>query len=421
VDARVDAEVTALREAGVHVKLGPVGPEVFAGVEGLAISPGVDPRQPAVQSVLAVGKPVFGELELAVPLPAKCIAITGTNGKSTTTALTGALVHGCGVRAFVGGNLGDPIAGWLRRTEAVDVAVLELSSFQIDVVNRFAPEVAVVLNVTPDHLDRYDTLGVYTEAKERLVRQVSPTGTAVLNYDDPAVRAMAQNCRGRVLWFSTQNQTLPGDGVTLDGDMLTSHGAVQGFGSVDLEHSRLLGRHNRENALAAFLAVYALGLAKQAKVLLPAYRGFLGLEHRLELAGTVRGVRYINDSKATNDASAATALYAMQAPVVLLVGGKDKGGGYTELFKAAQSRNVRGLIAFGAAGAVIVDAFAQAKFPVHRVDRMRDACEYARTLAQDGDVVLLAPGCSSFDEFKDYKHRGRVFKEWVHALGAGKL
>lgn len=416
VDARLDVDAPELQAARVALKLGPVVPEVFAAVDALAISPGVDPRQPAVQSVLAAGKPVFGELELAVPPPARTIAITGTNGKSTTTALTGALVQGTGVSAFVGGNLGDPIGNWLRKAP-VEVAVLELSSFQIDSLQRFSPHVAVVLNVTPDHLDRYGSVETYALAKQRLVHAVGPGGTAVLSYDDPIVRAMAPTCRGRVLWFSTQDIALPGDGVTLVHDKLVSHGSLKSFGEVDLQHPRLLGRHNRENALAAFVAVHALGLVRTARELAPAYRGFLGLEHRLELAGTVQGVRYINDSKATNDASAATALYAMQTPVVLLAGGKDKGGGYGEMLKAAQARNVRAVICFGAACPIIATAFAGSGLRVERARGMVDACEMARGLAQPGDVVLLAPACSSFDEFRDYKHRGHVFKEWVRNLG----
>ncbi|HET6344984.1 MAG TPA: Mur ligase family protein, partial [Myxococcota bacterium] len=181
VDTRSEARDAALEAAGVQLALGPVGADAFADCEGLAISPGADPRQPAVQAVLAADKPVFGELELVSPLPARTIAITGTNGKSTTTALAGALVEGTGVQAFVGGNLGDPIAGWLDGEPRTDVAILELSSFQLETVCRFAPEVGVVLNLTPDHLDRYDSVEAYAAAKERLVAAVPSTGTVVLN------------------------------------------------------------------------------------------------------------------------------------------------------------------------------------------------------------------------------------------------
>lgn len=417
LDQRAALDDAALAAAGVRLRLG-AAPDL-SDLEALAIAPGADPRQPLIVDFLATDRPVFGELELAGKMPAQIIAITGTNGKSTTTALTGALVESLGMRAFVGGNLGDPVIGWLDRGTPADVAVLELSSFMLETAYHFAPDVGVVLNVTPDHLDRYADVAAYARVKEHLVRCVSPHGVVILSADDPCVRAMALAARAKVWWFSTKGTPLPGDGVSLQADRLVPQGALAAFGSVALTHPRLLGLHNRENALAAFLAVHALGLAGHSDALLSGYLGFEGLEHRLELAGVVGGVRYINDSKATNDSSAATALHAMHDPTILLAGGKDKGGGYKELVAAAATQPVRLVIAFGAAGPKIVEAFGK-QGEVVLCKTMLDACQTARERARHGEVVLLSPACSSFDEFDNYTHRGRVFKGWVQGLEEGQ-
>ena len=416
LDQRTHLDDDALKAAGIELRL---GPSVATGdLEALALSPGAHPHQPLVQALLQAHKPVFGELELAGTLPAPVAAITGTNGKSTTTALLGALVQSLGKSAFVGGNLGEPILGWLDAGPPVDFAVLELSSYQLETAYHFAPEVGLVLNVTPDHLERYGDMGVYAAVKELLVRSVQRSGVTILNAADPLVRRMASSAQGRVWWFCTDDDIeLPGDGVRLVGDTLVPSGALQDFGEVSLRHPRLFGRHNRENALAAFLAAHALGLAPQARSLLPGYLSFEGLEHRLELAGEVQGVCYINDSKATNDSSAATALYAMDRPVILLAGGKDKGGGYQETVQAAQVAQVRLVVTFGAAAQKIAAAFADGP-EIVVCKSMLQACQVAAERAQDGDAVLLAPACSSFDEFTNYEQRGRVFKAWVKSLDA---
>lgn len=416
LDSRADAPADGLRTLGMDLRLGPLTPQSLADLEALCISPGVDPRQEAVQGFLGAGKPVLGELELAGKLPVPVIAITGTNGKSTTTALCGALVQNRARRVFVGGNFGTPVVRWLDEGPPADVAVLELSSYQLETAYSFAPEVGVVLNVTPDHLDRYANLEAYAQAKETLVRAVPETGTVVLNADDPQVVRMATSARGRVLWFSCTRNTLPGDGAILEGGKLVGQGALSKFGTLDLAHPRLLGLHNRENAMAALLAVHALGLAPTAQDLRAGYLVFSGLEHRLEWVAERGGVTYINDSKATNDASAAIGLQAIDRPTLLLAGGKDKGGGYAQLVAAARRKQVRLVVAFGAAGKSIEQACKLAGLPVQRAPELLDACKTARGVAKPGDVVLLSPACSSFDEFRDYTHRGRAFKDWVGAL-----
>ncbi len=415
VDKKAELTGDALRAAGVELRLGEVTEKSFDDVEALLLSPGADPRQPAVRRAYERGLPVLGELELVWPDLAdkRIAAVTGTNGKSTTTALLGALVKAVEPTSFVGGNLGEPVAKFLHEGGVAKTLVLELSSFQLESVQRFRPSVAVVLNVTPDHLDRYASVEEYAGAKQLLVEQLPPGGTAVLSFDDPVVRRMAEVCRGRVLWLSTMGRDIPGDGAVLEGDRLVPRGSVSGLGSIDLSHPRLFGRHNRENALAALLSAWALGISDRA-ALERAYRAFEGLEHRLELAGEWRGVRFINDSKATNDDAAAIAVQAMAGPLVLLLGGRSKGGGYKGL-EAALGDKVRAIVAFGEARREIAESFARHPGLVV-VDTIRQAFDAAVGAARPGDTVLLAPACSSYDEFKDYTERGRTFKGWVRAL-----
>jgi len=416
-DAKAQVPAAAeLAAAGVELRCGALDAETFSGVEGLAISPGVDTRQAAVQATLARGVPVFGELELCGTLPAKVLAITGTNGKSTTTGLAGALVQACGRRAFVGGNFGEPIAGFVDGGGASDVAVLELSSFQLETAYSFKADVAVMLNITPDHLDRYDSVDDYACTKRRLLENLGPEGTAILSYDDPMVRAMAAHTRARVQWFSTRGACFLGDGAMLVGDAFVGQGVAADLGPIELAHPRLFGRHNRENALASLLAVRALGLA-DAKQLGAGYAAFAGLEHRLELAGEVGGVRYINDSKATNDDAAAIALAALDRPVVLMLGGRSKHGGYAGVRRESEGK-LRAVVAFGEARHEIAAAMGDAARVVV-VDTIAEAFGRAVDLAKSGDAVLLSPACSSYDEFKDYTVRGRTFKAWVRALAAG--
>lgn len=414
IDKRAEMAPATLNDAGVQLRLGRYDGSTFADLEALCLSPGVDPRQSFIAALMKRHIPIFGELELVGPLPCKVIGITGTNGKSTTTALTHALVQGLGNTAFIGGNFGYPVAEWVDNGQPADVAVLELSSYQLETVSRFRLDVAVQLNVTPDHLERYADIKAYARTKCVAIELLGPSGIAVLNYDDPYVCSMAERAQGKIYWFSSAGAVLPGDGLSVVGDKVVGYGALSDFGTASLAHPRLLGRHNRENALASFLAVYALGLAPTLNKLLPHYQAFKGLEHRLELAGSIKGVRYINDSKATNDMSTAIALKSFDSPVILLIGGKDKGGGYAETLAAARGR-VRQVIAFGAAGPLIARTFSP-HFKTVLCTSMATACKTAHELARFGDVVLLSPACSSFDEFRDFTHRGRVFKEWVARL-----
>lgn len=409
----------------IILRLGPTPPDVFNHCDAIAISPGIDPKHPVIQEALARNIPVFGELELQVPLPSKALAITGTNGKSTTTALAGALLDALGYTTFVGGNLGQPIATWLDQHQPTDAAVLELSSYQLDSAYRFCPDVGVVLNVTADHLERYGSMQAYAASKQRLVQAVPKNGRLILNWDDTWVRAMHVHAQAPIWWFSTHAQaTLAGaNGIVYDADKdrFVGYGNLAHWQSKSLAHPRLLGAHNRQNAMAAMLGVLALMPQLSPDALYDGYVLFQGLPHRLEWIGNIDGVDYINDSKATNDAAAAIAVRAMQKPVVLLAGGVDKGGGYQQLVAACAAATVHQVIAYGQAAPVIQAAFEQdGRTPVTTATELQAALAQARQSCRTGDVILLAPACSSFDAFNDYQHRGQMFKTWVlqHRKGA---
>lgn len=418
-DRRADLRDAELLAAGIELRLGAIDESTFADVEALVITPGADPRQPAVQAVWARGVAVLGELELVGKLPAKVVGITGTNGKSTTTALIGELARGLGWRSFVGGNFGEPVVSWVDRGEAADVLVLELSSYQLETAYRFCADVAVVLNVTPDHLDRYESVSSYARAKARLLANMDARGIAVLNDDDPYVRDMAGVTHAQCWWLSTKARPQREHAAWLDGTTLRACGAASALDGFDLRHPRLLGRHNRENAIAALMAT--LGLAGSQSLstvqLRAAYVGFGGLAHRLEIVADVGGVLYVNDSKATNDDAAAVALGAMDRPTLLLVGGRDKGGGYARLATLA-AHHARLVIAYGEARPQIVRAFASHP-GLRQADGFDAALSLATHEARSGEAVLLAPACSSFDEFTNYVERGERFRAQVRQLERG--
>lgn len=433
VDARSALGPTlAAAFPGAALRLGPFDAATLTDCPFVALSPGVAPNQPAIVAALQAGATAFGEVAL-LPLrrkPSHTAAITGTNGKSTTTALAGALVHACDVPAFVGGNLGDPLADWVADPDAPAQAVLELSSYQIDGAAGYAPDVAAVLNLAPDHLARYGDEVTYARSKRRLLAALPRHGVAVLNADDKQVVAMAPAVAGTVLWFG-QGKSLPGPGLRADGDVVHACGEQKAPFALapacdPLGHPRLFGAHNRSNALAARLVAAALlhavgaPIAREPNALRAAlargYATFDGLPHRLQSAGTVDGVRYINDSKATNDASVATAVAAMDRPYWLLLGGLDDGSTFAALVHALRRCPPAGVVCFGAAGPrlqTLVANTTAGACPVLAEDDLDAACATARAHAGAGANVLLSPGCKSFDAFADYRARGAHFVAWV--------
>lgn len=390
----------------------------------VVISPGVPYRMEALERVRRRGGTVISELELASRfLTAPVLAVTGTNGKSTTVTLIGKMLQESGQRVFVGGNLGTALSEaaltCLRATQQgqpapFDHLVVEVSSFQLETVEQFRPWVAAILNVTVDHQDRYDSIDEYVAAKRRIFECQRPTDYALFNLDDARVAALRHGVKARVLGFTRQSH-LPSDvsgGTYLDGDRLvtTVTGARQDL--CRRSDIRIIGNHNIENAMAA--ATYAVLCGCSPDAVRRVLATFPGLEHALEIVRDRRGVRYVNDSKGTNVDATLKALESIDQPLWLIAGGRDKGGDFSRLAPAIRQR-VKGLILIGEAAPLIEQAVPGAA-SVIRAASFKDAVQAAADGAQPGDVVLLSPACASFDMFADYQDRGRQFKALVRAL-----
>jgi UDP-N-acetylmuramoylalanine--D-glutamate ligase len=403
-------EIPVLLDHGITVETGGHGDRTFHGQDLIVVSPGVPVDAPPLVQARALGETVIGEIELAANfLPGPIIAITGSNGKTTTTALTGEIMTAAGLPALVGGNIGTPAISLAERATPETVIVLEVSSFQLETIQTFRPRVAVVLNVTPDHLDRHRTVEVYVAAKTRIFENQQTSDFAVLNADDPTCVAMAAQTRAQVFWFSRQKEVQQGAWVR-DGKIVFRDAAAQKE-IMQVAEIPLKGAHNLENVLAATCAGMLMGCTPEK--VRQAVRDFKAVEHRLEFVATIRGVDYYNDSKATNVDATIKALESFPANIHLILGGKDKGSDYTVLNELLRQR-VKRVYTIGAAAAKIESQIKGAEI-VH-AETLENAIRKASAAAQPGDTVLLAPACASFDQFKSYEHRGRVFKEIVQGL-----
>jgi UDP-N-acetylmuramoylalanine--D-glutamate ligase len=429
--ARTGVAVTRfLAERGARVRavdrrpIGELGPEVeklrsiaelrlgaedSAALDGMALvvpSPGVPADGPLLAAAVARHMPIASELELAARhLDVPLLAVTGTNGKSTTTTLLGEMLRAGGRKTFVGGNLGTPLVSAIGAGD--EAAVVEVSSFQLEWVDRFRPHVGVFLNLTDDHLDRYADLDAYGAAKLRMFARQDATDTVVLNGGDPWLRRHAGAFRARTLWFGA------GEGVAIRDDEAAIRLRLGGAEEVyPLARVALVGAHNRENMMAAIAAARAFGVpTDRVQAVLESFRG---LEHRLELVRELHGVRWVNDSKGTNAGAVIKSLESFPGNVILLAGGIEKGGDYGVL-RAPVAQRVKQLVLFGAARDMLAATLADAA-PVAIVDSLRAAVAAAASHAAPGDVVLLSPGCASFDMFRDYADRGRQFKALVQEL-----
>jgi UDP-N-acetylmuramoylalanine--D-glutamate ligase len=398
--------------AGVAHELGAHRRETFLGADLIVLSPGV-PEIPELAAARAAGVEITGELELASRfVSATIVAVTGTNGKSTTTTLVGEMLRATGRPTFVGGNLGEPLAEAVGTpaAEAGGFCVVEVSSFQLETVETFHPRVAVLLNITPDHLDRYDGLDGYAAAKARIFATQAPTDFAVVNFDDALAVRASEGARARREGFSIV-ETLA-TGAWLGGPLLLKLPGGQPE-SYPADLPWLIGqRHNQANALAALLAARLAGASPaEARVGLLAFRP---LAHRMELCAEADGVAYYDDSKGTNVGAVVAALDGFPRPVVLIAGGRDKGGDYAPL-AAVLGRVGRAAILIGEAADKMQAAF-RGVLPVERAPTLEAAVEAARRLARPGDAVVLSPACSSFDMFRDYAHRAEVFRDAVARL-----
>ncbi len=408
-------EIPVLLDHGITVETGGHGDRTFRGQDLIVVSPGVPVDAPPLVQARSLGESVIGEIELAAQfLPGPIVAITGSNGKTTTTTLAGEIMAAGGLPTLVGGNIGTPAISLAERAKAATVIVLEVSSFQLETIATFRPKVAVVLNVTPDHLDRHRTFEVYTDAKARIFENQLGDDFAVLNADDPTCVAMAARTKAQVFWFSRQKEVQQGawvrDGAIVFRDARGQREIMQ------VSEIPLKGAHNLENVLAAVCAGALVGCAPEK--IRQAVHEFKAVEHRLEFVATIRGVDYYNDSKATNVDATIKALESFPANIHLILGGKDKGSDYSVLNDLLRQR-VKRVYTIGAAAAKIEGQVISAKNGgpelVH-AETLENAIRKAHAVAQSGDVVLLAPACASFDQFKSYEHRGKVFKDIVRTL-----
>ena len=411
-------DIPALLEQGIMVESGGHGLLTFRRQDLIVVSPGVPLDTPELVQVRNFGLPVMGELELAARfLKGRTLAITGSNGKTTTTTLCGEVLAAGGFDVRVGGNIGVPVIALVDGSRDDGWSVLEVSSFQLETTEQFHPEIAVILNITPDHLDRHGTFENYVAAKERIFANQTPDDALVLNADDEAAKRCAARARSRVYWFSRTRIVRQGAFVH-EGDILfraDEHSAAEKILGIDA--IPLKGDHNVENVLAAVCAARLAGVAPEA--IRTAVEKFKAVEHRLEFVASVNGVDYYNDSKATNVDAAMKAIAAFPSGIHLILGGKDKNSDYTLMRPLLESR-VKAVYTIGSAAEKIEAQIRGAVRTVH-AETLDAAVKTAAAAAHSGDVVLLAPACSSFDQFENYEHRGRVFKELVQGIsGAGK-
>ena len=410
-DAAAAPRFRAWEEEGARFAFGEPDARLLDGIDRVVASPGFRLDHPLMREAFARKIEVLSEIELAfratdVPF----VAISGTNGKSTTTTLIGEILKKDGRRVAVAGNIGRPLCDAVGPHRDYDVVVVEVSSFQLETVHSFRPRVAVLLNITEDHLDRHGDFAEYARLKARLFENQREEDTAILNYDDPACRGLKRNEAPATLWISsTIFGRLPGVYLRY-GEILSTRGGEE---LVALERDITIpGPHNRTNALAAVAAAKVLGVPNA--VIRETLREFPGLEHRIERVAIVNGISFINDSKATNVDSVYVALQSFDVPIVWIAGGRPKKPDFERL-RDLVSIHVRAMVLIGEARPLLEKAFPDVR-ERYFAGSMEQAVLVGYRTARKGDVVLLSPGCTSFDMFTDYEERGRVFKEAVQRL-----
>ena len=379
----------------------------------IVMSPGVPLTIPPVQYAKQHNIPVIGELELAFAnCKAPFVAITGTNGKTTTTTLTGELLKRTGKNIFVGGNIGVPLVSYAADLSEGDVVVAEVSSFQLETIDTFAPHLALMINLTPDHLDRHGNMENYLACKANIFANQTEQDYLILNYDDEALRPLAAQSKGKVFFFSQQH--ILEEGVYLDGNqvMLKLNGAS--IPVCKTEEIAIKGKHNLENAMGAILLAYLSGVSVEE--IRDVLMTFQGVAHRLEPVRMHNGVQYVNDSKGTNPDSTIKAIEAYGNPIVLILGGLNKGSDFAALASLVKKK-VKQVVVLGEAKDVIINALDEAEYSAYtKVETFEEAVLTAAGLAESGDVVLLSPACASWDMFKSYEERGDLFKQIVNGL-----
>ncbi|HTC42836.1 MAG TPA: UDP-N-acetylmuramoyl-L-alanine--D-glutamate ligase [Candidatus Acidoferrales bacterium] len=413
-DTRPESELgdvlAKLRSAGVTLELGGHAEQTYLAQDLIVPSPGVPADDPLLMKARSKGITIWSEIELAYRfLEGEMIGITGSNGKTTTTTLLHHILKTAGEKAILAGNVGTPLIACVDQMSAETVSVVELSSFQLELTDRFRPDIAVFLNLTPDHLDRHKTLEVYAAAKARIFRKQTELDAAVLNADDAPTVELAPR-KPQLFWFSRKQPVKQG-ACAMGEDVVILHHGKEEF-VMKIAEIPLPGAHNLENVLAAATAARLAGV--DAPTIAEAVTSFAGVEHRLEFVAEISGVRYCNDSKATNVDATLKALDAFPGRILIILGGKDKGSDYTVLQKPLRDKALLALLIGAAADKI--DKQIAGSVAIERAGTLDNAVTIASHAAQPGDIVLLAPACASFDQFQNYEHRGRVFKELVRAL-----
>jgi len=411
-EAEIGEEIAKLRAETVKLELGGHQEQTFLEQDLIIPSPGVPADAPLLQAARAKGVTIWSEIELAYRFRrGKLVGITGSNGKTTTTSLVEHILRTASFPTILAGNIGTPLISCVERMTNDTVTVVELSSFQLELIHTFRTDISVFLNLTPDHLDRHHSMELYSKAKARIFENQGEEDFAILNADDPATTPLAPT-RPHVYWFSRKQRAA--QGAFLRGDDIVFRNDGREEVVLKREEVPLPGAHNLENVLAAIAAARIAGAS--AKAVAEGVRSFAGVEHRLEFVAEINGVRYYNDSKATNVDATLKALDAFSGRILVILGGKDKGSDYTPLQEPLRQRAILALL-IGAAADKIASQI-DGSVAIERAGTLERAVDIASQAARAGDVVLLAPACASFDQFQNYEHRGRVFKALVRELEA---
>ncbi len=383
--------------------------EVVENVDVVVLSPGVAIDHDIPVAAKRSGKRIIGELELAFSFcHAPIVAVTGTNGKTTTCTMIDCVLSGSGINSVLCGNIGTPVSTVLEKINDDSVVVAEVSSFQLETVSRFTPHIAVVLNVTPDHLSRHYNMENYIYIKSRIVQGLKESEYAVLNYDDQTVRKFSEKTKGKIIYFSTKTEV---DGAYVSNGKIFYKGKYV----VDVSSLQFSEEHNLGNALATVCVAELMGVSEEG--IADNLCSFKGVRHRIQFIKTINGVDYYNDSKATNVDATVKAIDAMRKPTVLIIGGKDKGLGYDGLFEKIKKSSVKEVVITGESKFAMYDSAVKASFKnISVIDDFYLAVKVSSMIAKPGDAVILSPACSSFDRFSDFEERGEEFIKTVEAL-----
>ena len=410
-ETQLQSEIAALLDRGISIETGQHGERTFRDQDLIVVSPGVPSDQPQLQHARRLGIPVIGEVELAFRfLQGKVIAITGSNGKTTTTTLVGEILAKSGKKTLVGGNIGTPVISLVGQSSPEAYLVLEISSFQLETIEQFRPWISVILNITPDHLDRHRTFQAYVDAKARIFENQQAADFAVINADDATCAGLKSKAKSPLFWFSRKQPVE--SGAFLRGEQIVFRKDGKDVPVLDRADIRLKGAHNLENVLAA--ACVGMIAGSTAQQVRQAVSEFNGVEHRLEPVATIKGVAFFNDSKATNVDATIKALESFPGNIHIILGGKDKDSDYSLLNPLLRERAKRAYLVGDAADKI--GGQIKGATPLVYSGTLESAVHQAFDSAAPGDVVLLAPACASFDQFENYEHRGRVFKQLVHSL-----